>query len=122
MKKIFLFLFLLLGSFSYLNAYCYVSEDCENALNEMQQSLTKKIEKSFNNIDDEIDLVKQEYENDLKEIDKELYTARIRLQAEHSLYLKILSIEQLLKRNVQLNSINQTIDVINIDNKKEENK
>ena len=88
----------------------------------MQQSLTKKIEKSFDNIDDEIDLVKQEYENDLKEIDKELYTARIRLQAEHNLYLKILSIEQLLKKNVQLNSINQTIDVINIDNKKEESK
>ena len=113
MKKIVLIFIFLLGFTTTLNAYCYVSEDCENTLNDMQQSLTSKIEKSFDKIDNEIELLIKEYQNELKEIDKELYTARIRLQAEQNLYLKIQNIELLLKKNVQLNSINTTMDIIN---------
>lgn len=119
MKK---FLFILLCSSSILNAYCYVSTDCESALMNMGQNLTNKINNSFDKIDKEIDLLKEEYENELKEIDKELYTARIRLSAEQSLYLKLVSIENLIKKNVQLNNLNTTIDVVvdDIDNNKKD--
>jgi len=109
MKKFFIILLL---SYSYLNAYCYVSSDCESSLKEMEQNLTKKINNSFSKVDSEIDLLKKEYENEVKEIDKELYTARIRLGAEQNLYLKLVNIENLIKKNVQLNNLNTTIDVV----------
>lgn len=108
-------------SISTLNAYCYVSTDCESALQEMEQNLTKKISYSFDLIDKEIDLLSEEYKNEIKEIDKELYVARIRLEAEQTLYLKLLNIENLIKKNVQLNSLNITTDLIvdEISDKKE---
>lgn len=120
MKKVIsIFIFLFVFSTT-LNAYCYVSEDCENTLNEMQKSLTDKIDKSFGNIDDEIELLTKEYRNELKEVDKELYLARIRLQAEQNLYMKIQNIEYLLKKNIQLNGINTTMDIIKYDTKSKE--
>lgn len=119
MKK---FLFILLCSSSILNAYCYVSSDCESALMEMEQNLTKRINNSFDKVDKEIDALTKEYQNELKEIDKELYTARIRLSAEQNLYLKLVNIENLIKKNVQLNNLNTTIDVVanEIDDKKKD--
>lgn len=119
--RIFFIILNFIFSISILNASCYVSNDCETPLKEMEQNLTKKINYSFDLIDKEIDLLNEEYKNDIKEIDKELYTARIRLEAEQTLYLKLLNIENLIKKNVQLNSLNITTDLIvdEISNKKE---
>lgn len=116
-----IFFIVLFFSYSFLNASCYVSNDCEATLKEMEQNLTKKIKNSFNKVDSEIDLLKNEYENELKEIDKELYTARIRLSAEQNLYLKLVNIENLIKKNVQLTNINTTINVVTdeLDSKKD---
>lgn len=119
MRKLLLLLFL---GVSLTFGKCYTTAECEDSLLEMEKELKKAIEHNFNSINKEIELLNEEYKNEVKELEKELYSAKIRLEAEQLYYEKLSNLENLIKKSIEINGLDITMKVINEEIKREEKK